>query len=99
MLCEGSVLAGVFFATLFKSTRTESTVISHGHRYNAVIVIAVSRELENVLVEQNHCHGLKRVMRSWHSVSKHHAVRDSSLTAAHAVLLPNPYIFSAIFQV
>jgi hypothetical protein len=30
-----------------------------------VIVIVVSKQFENVLVEQNHCQGLKKVMRNW----------------------------------
>jgi hypothetical protein len=68
MLGAVEVLARVAFASGFESTRTESTVISHGHRYNAVIVIVVSRQFENVLVEQNHCHGLAMAMRSWHII-------------------------------
>lgn len=35
-----------------------------GQKYNAAIVKVVSRPFENVLVEQNHCHGLAIVMRS-----------------------------------
>ena len=70
MLGDGVVLAGAAFApSVFESTRTESTVTSQGHQYNAVIVMLISREFENVLVEQNHCQGLKRVMRSWQTQS------------------------------
>lgn len=36
-----------------------------GQKYNAAIVKVVSIPFENVLVEQNHCHGLAIVMRSW----------------------------------
>ena len=36
----------------------------HGQLYSAIIVKVVSRELENVLVEQNHCHGLTTVSSS-----------------------------------
>jgi hypothetical protein len=42
----------------------EPSVKSHGHRASAVMVNVVSRQFENVLVEQNHCHGLKIVIRS-----------------------------------
>ena len=60
-----NVLVPALFAACNDSTRIESTVKSHGHKYNAMIVIDISRQLENVLVEQNHCHGLTTVMRSW----------------------------------
>lgn len=101
MLGEGGALAGLAFTPSdFGPTLTESSVISQGHKYSAVIVIVISKEFENVLVEQNHCQGLKIVMRSWHTISKsHRIVRCSSLTAVQAVLLPSPYIFSDIFQV
>jgi hypothetical protein len=42
-----------------------SIVICHGQKYSAVMVNVVSRELENVLVEQNHSQGLNRAIRSW----------------------------------
>jgi hypothetical protein len=60
-------------ATGFESTRTESTVIPQGQKYNAVIVITVSRQLEKVLVEQNHCQGLSTVMRNceWSAIIVH----------------------------
>jgi hypothetical protein len=65
MLGGVAALPGLAFVdSSFEPTRTESTVISHGHKYNAVIVIVISREFEKVLVEQNHCQGLKIVMRS-----------------------------------
>jgi hypothetical protein len=41
-----------------------SIVICHGQKYNAVIVIVVSRQFENVLVEQNHSQGLKSIIKS-----------------------------------
>lgn len=41
--------------------------ISHGQKYSAIIVKVVSRLFDNVLVEQNHCHGLKIVIRSYHT--------------------------------
>lgn len=37
---------------------------SHGQKLRATIVKTISEELERVLVEQNHCQGLNRVMRS-----------------------------------
>lgn len=33
----------------------------HGQKYNATTVKVVSRQLDKVLVEQNHCHGLTTV--------------------------------------
>ena len=44
---------------------TEFNVISHGQKYNAAMVKVVSREFENVLVETNHCQGLRTVIRSY----------------------------------
>lgn len=35
----------------------------HGQLYRAIMVIVDSMELENVRVEQNHCHGLTTVKR------------------------------------
>jgi hypothetical protein len=70
MLGGVEVLAGAASVPSgFESTRTESTVISQGQKYNAVIVIVVSKQFENVLVEQNHCQGLKKVMRNWRKKS------------------------------
>jgi hypothetical protein len=40
-----------------------------GQKYKAAIVKVVSKQFENVLVEQNHCHGLAIVMRSFGCVS------------------------------
>ena len=33
----------------------------HGHRFNATIVMVVSKQFERVRVEQNHCQGLRMV--------------------------------------
>jgi hypothetical protein len=33
----------------------------HGHRSNATTVIVVSTQFDSVLVEQNHCQGLRTV--------------------------------------
>ena len=41
-----------------------------GQKFNAVIVMVVSRQFENVLVEQNHCQGLNIVIRSCVSISE-----------------------------
>lgn len=38
---------------------------SQGQKFNATMVIVISREFEKVLVEQNHCHGLKTVIKSY----------------------------------
>jgi hypothetical protein len=43
---------------------TGANVISQGQKYRAVMVIEVSRQFENVLVEQNDCQGLNIVIRS-----------------------------------
>ena len=95
-----SVLAGFVFTSGLEFTRTESMVTSQGQKYNAAIVIDISRELENVLVEQNHCHGLKTLMSSWHrNISQYPIIFDALLTAAQAVSLPTPNSFSAIFHV
>jgi hypothetical protein len=36
-----------------------------GHNHNATVVSVVSSEFDRVLVEQNHCHGLKTVKKSY----------------------------------
>jgi hypothetical protein len=36
-----------------------------------MMVNVTSMELEKVLVEQNHCHGLNIIMKSWHCEQKH----------------------------
>lgn len=40
-----------------------------GQKFIAVIVIVISRQFENVRVEQNHCQGLRTVMRSYANIS------------------------------
>ena len=40
-------------------------VSCHGQLYRATMVRVVSRELEKVLVEQNHCHGLNIASKTW----------------------------------
>jgi hypothetical protein len=36
-----------------------------GQSQRATVVNVVSREFDSVLVEQNHCHGLTTVKKSW----------------------------------
>ena len=38
--------------------------VSDGHSKRASVVNVVSRQFDSVLVEQNHCHGLKTVKKS-----------------------------------
>ena len=47
-----------------ESSRMVSDERFQGQKFNAVIVMVVSRQFENVLVEQNHCQGLNIVIRS-----------------------------------
>lgn len=41
----------------------------HGHSSKAAIVRVVSRQLDNVLVEQNHCHGFRTVAANYHAIN------------------------------
>jgi hypothetical protein len=65
-LSKIEVLAGVtaFCFEPVESSRTASDEIFQGQKFNAVIVMVVSRQFENVLVEQNHCQGLDIVIKS-----------------------------------
>ena len=96
--------AGTIFSVLIVGSLPSANIVSvvrlHGQKYSAAIVIVVSRQLENVLVEQNHCHGLNTVMTSCSSNQLWTiSVAVDQPTAAHAVLLPVPYILSDNCQV
>lgn len=43
----------------------KSPASAQGQKFRATIVKAVSNELERVLVEQNHCQGLNKVIKSY----------------------------------
>lgn len=61
----GSTSPSSICETSLPFPRTVSVDIAQGQKYRATIVIVVSRQFENVLVEQNHCQGLKRVIQNY----------------------------------
>jgi hypothetical protein len=54
------------------------------------MVKVISKELEKVLVEQNHCQGLNMVMKSWYGQQRFHLSEIGQLTTAEVDLLPIP---------
>lgn len=52
----------------------------HGHKYNAIIVSVVSRQLDNVRVEQNHCQGLTTVNASYEDQISQCTCRQNVIT-------------------
>ena len=71
-LFESSLLRSmVFCSSLFRRPSSSTSSSSsgsmdhcHGQKLSATIVNVVSRQLESVRVEQNHCHGLQTVRAS-----------------------------------
>lgn len=62
--------SGPFFKAGFPGLGSvEGLVHFHGHSSSATIVRVVSRQLDNVLVEQNHCQGFRTVAASYHTIN------------------------------
>lgn len=49
----------------WKDTVLTSEGHFHGHKLKATMVSVVSRQLDSVLVEQNHCQGLRTVKSNY----------------------------------